>query len=180
MSWYLKIISWYLKYIYKRGYKLAVCSVKHCGTELLIWVTRILSATGRRNPALMFLQSTQCQSNIISTFHWCAIFGRVIPLPHLRYCHLSHPSHSNPSCRALTGSLHRMHRSCADMIDNGRNWNFDFSTVFFYSSGYQQWVSKCVYQMFSRILYASIKLFSMHLMVRRKNVFIFWCVFNRQ
>ena len=89
------------------------------------WVTCILSATGRRNiKSLIFLQSMQRQS--ISRPNFTDVRYSVIPLSHIWCCHLSHPLHNNPSCRALTGSLHQMHRSCADMINNGRNQNFDF------------------------------------------------------
>ena len=81
------------------------------------WTNRVLSATGRRKPTLMLRQSLQRQS--MSCPCWTALryWTREIPLLQVRCCHLSQPSHCKPSCRALTGSLHQMHRSsCVDIF----------------------------------------------------------------
>ncbi len=82
------------------------------------WTNRVLSARGRRKPALMLRQSLQLQSMSFPSLTAVRYWIWEIPLLQVRCCHLSQPSHCKPSCRALTGSLHQMQRSpCVDIFN---------------------------------------------------------------
>ncbi len=93
------------------------------------WTNLVLSAAGNRNPALKLRQSSHRQS--ISSPHLTAVRYAIseIPLLQVRCCHLSQQSHNSPCCRALTGCLHQIQLSSADISSVWRSKTSDCSVA---------------------------------------------------